>query len=344
MREIAQRAGVSSATVSRVINGSAAVNEETAQRVRAVLDAVNFIPNPSATTLKYGRSKTFGVVVPDLSNPFFSEFLVNVEDELVQIDHELLLTSVRDEEGLVRSIRRMLMRQVDGAVLMGSEYETQAIEPLLLRRISLVTIDRRVTQAGCSDVAIHHEAGFLQAVAHLKALGHRRIGYVGGISGMQTSTLRAEAFRHAIREAGLAYHEDLVREGDYRIGGGEAAARSLMQIADPPTALLHANDMTAFGTALGIHRLGLRVPDDVSLVGFDDISLAQVAYPPLTTIRIPIRELARSCIKALERTKQENCDTPGRQFSVPTQLVVRESTAPPRKTKRKAPSSRSSSI
>jgi len=326
MRAIALRAGVSSATVSRVINGSPLVKERTAARVREVLSEVNYIPNPSATTLKYGRSKTYGLIIPDISNPFYSGFLGEFEELLLEVDHDVLFTSAQTTEKLVKAVRRMLMRQVDGAVFMGSEFETREIEPLFLHKIPLVTIDRRSVQAGCSDVAIDFELGYLQAVQHLQELGHKRLGYIGGTEGLRTSRIRQHAFEAALTKTGLRLHENLMRIGDYRVPGGEAAVRSLMEEKAPPTAILTANDLTAFGAIRGLHSLGLSVPKDMSVVGVDDVFLSEVMQPPLTTIRIPRRRMAEACVQALHQMK-ENVDRRGSRFSVAAQLIVRESTA-----------------
>ena len=332
-RAIAREAGVSRATVSRVINGLPLVKEETVQRVREVLERVNFIPNPVATTLRYGRSKTYGLIIPDISNPFYSEFLVEFEDLLVETDHEVLLTNVQSSSKLVKSVRRMLMRQVDGAVLMASEYDTHDIEPLFLHKIPLVTVDRRSVQAGRSDVAIDFEAGYLQAVRHLRDLGHKRLGYIGGTEGLRTSNVRAEGFKSAVLNSGLRYYPNLIRTGDYRLTGGERAIVSLFQETIRPTAVLTANDLTAFGAIRGLHKMGLSVPKDVSLVGVDDVVLADVLQPPLTTIRIPRRHMAETCLKALNHTKKD-VDRRGSRYSVPVELVIRENTARVPKLKR----------
>ena len=325
MRAIAKRAGVSSATVSRVVNGSPLVKEDTAQRVRKILEEVNFIPNPSATTLKYGRSKTFGLVIPDIRNPFYSEFLAEFEDLLAEIDYELLTTNVQSSEKLVKSVRRMLMRRVDGAVLMGSEFQTKDIEPLFLQKIPLVTVDRRSVQEGCSDVAIDFEGGFLKAVQHLTGLGHKRLGYIGGDEGLRTSRVRFKAFQSAIEQTGLQFFPEFIRAGNYRLSGGEEAAISLMKEKRRPSAILTANDLTAFGAIRGLHRLALTVPRDVSLVGVDDVLLSDVLQPPLTTIRIPRRRMAEACLRALNHTK-EDVERRGSRYSVPVELIVREST------------------
>jgi DNA-binding LacI/PurR family transcriptional regulator len=332
-RAIALQAGVSRATVSRVINGLPGVKQEKAQRVRDVLERVNFIPNPVATTLRYGRSKTYGLIIPDIRNPFYSEFLVEFEDLVLETDHEVLLTNVPSSSKLVKSVRRMLMRQVDGAVFMASEFDTHDIEPLFLHKVPLVTVDRRSVQAGCSDVAIDFEGGYLQAVHHLRDLGHKRLGYIGGSEGLRTSNVRAEAFKVAVQNSGLRYYPNLVRAGDYRVTGGERAIASLFKETTPPTAILTANDLTAFGAIRGLHQMGLNVPKDVSLVGLDDVLLADVLQPPLTTIRIPRRRMAETCLKALNHTKKD-VERRGARYSVPVELVIRESTAQVTKSKR----------
>jgi len=326
MRDVAARAGVSSATVSRVINGSPLVRQETADRIREILAETNFIPNPSATTLKYGRSKTYGLVIPDLRNPFFTEILAELEDLLAETDYELLIANSQTSTKLVKSVRRMLMRQVDGAIFMASEFDTQAIDPLFLHKVPLVTVDRRMVEAGCSDVAIDFESGYRTAVSHLRELGHKRLGYIGGTLGLRTSTIRLEAFVTAVKEAGLELHPQLIRIGDYRLTGGEQAINSLMREPSPPTAVLTANDLTAFGAIRELHSLGCSVPGDISIVGLDDVLLASVLQPPLTTIRIPRRRMAEACLKALNQTK-ENVERLGASYTVPAELVVRESTA-----------------
>lgn len=321
---------MSGTTVSRVINGSPLVKEETAKRVQEILDEVNYIPNPAATTLKYGRSNTFGLIIPDLRNPFYAEFLAEFEELMSDADYEVLLTHVQSDSQLVKSVRRMLMRQVDGAVFLASEFDTKTIEPLFLRKIPLVTVDRRSVRNGCSDVAVDFEGGFLSAVQHLRQLGHKRIGYIGGTEGLFTSRIRLTAFESAIENAGLCFYPNLIRAGDYRLDGGEQGVVSLMSERPRPTAVLTANDLTAFGMIRGLRSLGLRVPADVSIVGCDDVLLADVSVPALTTIRIPRGRMAEACVEALNHTKKD-VSKRGVRYSVPANLIVRESTAPPSK-------------
>jgi len=327
MRIVAQRAGVSSATVSRVINGSPAVKEETARHVRRILEKLNFIPNPIGTTLKYGRSNTYGLIVPDLTNPFYPEFIFNFEEVLIENDHELLLATTQSSEPkLVSSVRRMLMRHVDGVVLMASEFDTRSIEPLFEHRIPIVTIDRRRVQEGTGDVAIDFEGGYRQAVLHLQGLGHRRIGFIGGIEGIRTSQIRLKAFQKALQAVGLTYDPNFIRYGDYRVAGGDAAMRSLLKEQRRPTAIMTANDLTAFGVLRALHTSNVGVPSQMSVVGFDGILLGDAVYPRLTTVTVSPRDIARACIKALDHSKA-NVTERGLLLSVGSSLTVRESTA-----------------
>lgn len=335
MRTVAKRAGVSSATVSRVINGSSLVKPETAERVKQVIAELKFIPNPSGTTLKYGRSNTYGLIVPDLTNPFFPEFLLDFEEVLVESEHEILVATTQSSElKLTNSVRRMLMRRVDGVVMMASEWDTRAIEPIFDHQIPLVTIDRRRAERGCADVAIDYEDGFRQAVLHLKQLGHRRIGFIGGTEGLTTSRIRLEAFQQALQHAGLTYRSRHIRAGDYRVAGGDAAMRSLLLDRNLPTAVLTVNDLTAFGVLRALHAVGMDVPSQISVVGSDGISLSDAVHPSLTTVSVSRREMAIRCLQSLASLK-EDVARRGALLSVGANLVVRESSGPPPSVKRK---------
>ncbi|MGB6746132.1 MAG: LacI family DNA-binding transcriptional regulator [Terracidiphilus sp.] len=337
IRTVAQRAGVSSATVSRVINGLPAVREETAERVRRIIKDLDFIPSPIASTLKYGRSKTYGVVVPDLTNPFYPEFLVEFEKVLVESHREMLLATILSHESaMINSVRRMLTRQVDGVLLMASEYETKAIEPLFDRKIPIVTVDRRKVEKGTCDVSIEFEDGYREAVMHLRNLGHRHISFIGGINEIGTSRVRLKAFQSALSFAGLTYEQNLTRLGDYRFAGGEAAVNSLLLEKKCPTAILTANDLTAFGAMRALHARGINVPSQMSLIGFDGIQLGEAMHPRLTTAAISQKTFAEACVRALDYRKA-NATKRGLLLRIPCALLVRESTAPPRRAMRLSP-------
>jgi DNA-binding LacI/PurR family transcriptional regulator len=328
MRDIAKLAGVSSATVSRVINGSATVRPETAERVRRVIAELKFFPNSSATTLKHGKSSTYGLIIPDITNPFFPELIRSFEKILVENNREMLMATTDFHPSRIQqSIRRMLVRKVDGVALVASEIETEPIESLIHNRVPLVTMDRRITGPGLSDVLINDTSGMDQAIKHLKDFGHTAIGFIGGMIGPTISDHRAHAFIKAMKKHDLKVNPAFMRAGNYRIPGGEVAMTELLHFSPRPTAILTANDLTAIGALRAIHRHGLTVPGDFSVIGFDDIELSDILHPPLTTLRLARQEFAQIFFDALEAMR-ENPHTDGRQYSIKTSLVIRESTGP----------------
>jgi DNA-binding LacI/PurR family transcriptional regulator len=333
MRGIAKLAGVSSATVSRVINGAAFVKPETAERVRKVIDDLKFYPNSSATTLKHGRSSTYGLIIPDITNPFFPEFIRSFEQILVANNRDMLMSTTDFHPSRTQqSISRMLIRKVDGIALLASEVETGPIEALIHNRVPLVTMDRRVIGHGLSDVLIDYIPGMHQAVDHLKQLGHKKIAFIGGSVGPTISDHRYNAFLDAMLKNTIKVRPEYLRPGNYRISGGEAAMKELLALTDRPTAVLATNDLTAIGALRAIHHADLSVPGDISIVGFDDIELADILYTPLTTLRLPRNELAGLFFKALESARSEP-HAIGKQYSIDTPLIIRNSTG-------KAPASR----
>jgi DNA-binding LacI/PurR family transcriptional regulator len=334
MRDIARIAGVSSATVSRVINGSSSVRPATAERVRRVIDELKFIPNGSATTLKYGRSSTYGLIVPDFTNPFFPEFIQSFEGIISATNYNMLLATTESKSlRMQKTIRRMLVSQVEGIALLASEIETVPIESVINSRVPLVTLDRRVVGDGLSDVCVDSTSGMREAVRHLFKLKHRKIGYIGGSAGPTISDHRLHSFLLAMGSAGLPAEPQFLRVGNYRISGGESAMAELLLLRNRPTAIITANDLTAIGALRVIHRQGFTVPGDFSIVGFDNIELSDIVHPPLTTLHLPRLELARKFVDALEAFAPDPHKA-GKQHRVETSLVVRSSTGPVKKSKR----------
>ena len=326
MRDIAKLAGVSSATVSNVINGSTVVRPETAARVRKVIEETRFVPNGSAATLKYGRSSSYGLIIPDITNPFFPEFIRSFESILVNNNQDMFLaTTDLHVSRMQQTIRRMLIRQVDGVALLAAEIETEPIEALIHHRVPLVTMDRRVVGPGLSDVMIDYLSGMRETVTHLHGLGHERIAYIGGSSGLTISDHRISAFHQAMTEATLAVHPEYIRTGNYRISGGETCMEELLDLRNRPTAIMCANDLTAIGALRVIRRRGLSVPEDFSVVGFDDIEMSDIIQPPLTTLRLPREKLAEAFYTALFDFGKDP-HVVGKQYSVTSSLVLRQST------------------
>ena len=328
MREIAKLAGVSSATVSRVINGSGLVTEETTRRIQRIIQDLNFVPNTSAIHLKNGKSQIYGIIIPDLTNPFFTELVKIFEELLVQNEQELLVANTDfHATRMQQSVRRMLLRRVDGVALLTSELEAASLESLVQNRIPVVTTDHYRTAPGLSDIVIDFPGGMAQMVAHLKELGHTRLGFIGGTAGLVTSRVRRESFLDAIVKQGLSSKEGWIVDGNFRIDGGVAAMEKILNESEIPTAVISANDLTAIGALRTAHERGLRIPEDISIAGCDDIEMSDIVYPPLTTLRISRRQYAGMLMEAL-RIGGVDLTLPGQQFHLPVHLVVRKSTGP----------------
>ena len=328
MREIAKIAGVSSATVSRVINGSNLVTEETSQRIRKIIQDLNFVPNNSAIHLKNGKSQIYGIIIPDLTNPFFTETIKIFEELLVENEKELLVANTDfHATRMQRSVRRMLLRRVDGVALLTSEFEAAPLESLVQNRIPVVTTDHYRTGPGISDIVVDFAGGMAQLVAHLKSLGHRDLGFIGGTEGLVTSRVRRESFLDAVVKQGLSSREGWIVEGDFKIDGGSAAMARILDQPERPTAIVTANDLTAIGALRTAHERGLKIPEDISITGCDDIAMSDIVFPPLTTLAISRKEYARLLFEALS-SGSEDLNRAGQQYTLPTRLVVRKSSGP----------------
>jgi DNA-binding LacI/PurR family transcriptional regulator len=330
IRQIAKLAGVSNATVSRVINGSDLVTPETTQRIQQIIQELNFVPNRSAALFKHGRSHIYGIIVPDLTNPFFMEMVKIFEELLVENELELLVANTDFHSSRTqRSIHRMLLRRVDGVAFLCSEQEAASLESLVKNRIPVVTTDHHRTALGISDIVVNFRDGMTQIVGHLKDLGHQKIGFIGGNEGLATSRDRRESFVNAVVKFGMSSRDSWIVAGDYRIGGGSAGMEAILSLDEVPTAIVTANDLTAIGALRKAHERGVRIPEDISVTGCDDIEMADVVYPPLTTLRISRRQYAQILFDALQ-AGSEDLSQPGKVLSLPMQIVVRQSTGPAR--------------
>jgi LacI family transcriptional regulator len=331
MEEIARMAKVSIATVSRVMHGSPLVNEETANRVRAVMEKARYFPNNTATSLKSGISHIYGLIIPDITNPFFPEFVKVFESIAVLKNQEVLLANTDyHPDGMQLSLRRMLTRQVEGVALLVSEVSEETAESLTKNRVPVVTFDRRLTDRGVSDVAIDNWPGLDQAIEHLKRLRHRRIAYIGGTTGEPVTDHRFRAFLRALKKHDLIFYPELFRAGDWRIHGGETAMTELLSLKNLPTAIFGVNDLTAIGAMRVIREHGYSIPEDFSVMGFDDIDFTELFVPTITTIELSRKELAHAFFEALEHFERR-ADKSGKQYAVKTNLVVRQSTSHARK-------------
>ncbi len=328
---VARRAGVSTATVSRVINGTAFVAPKTAERVRDAIDALNFYPDINARTLGSGRSGMYGLIISDITNPYFPEMVKAFEDIAVEHHQEILIANTNyDPKRMEHCVARMLQRKVDGVAIMTSEMEDRLIRTISRRQIPLVFMDTTVSGPGISVVRVDYEAGVCIAMEHLFALKHRDIAFISGPLTLGSARLRAKAFREALEQHGLSRNSLWMQEADHRVEGGARAMQRILGSGKRlPTALLTSNDLTAIGAMGAIHNAGLRIPEDISVIGFDGIELSAYTQPALTTLLTPRNELAEHAFRSLLQHKDSTARKPAAKIHVVTpRLIVRGSTAP----------------
>jgi DNA-binding LacI/PurR family transcriptional regulator len=332
IRTVAQLAGVSIATVSRTINRVSTVNPKMAKRVWEAIAKLNYFPNTQARSLVSGRSRLLGLIVSEITNPFFPELIQGFEDVAVEHGYEILISSTNyDPQRMSLCIRRMLERRAEGVAVMTFGVEKPLLEQFAERKVPLVFVDEGPDKPGISLLRVDYHHGIRQAVQHLAALGHRDIAFVTGPRRLHSAQSRQAAFSRSLQECGIAADSAWIVEGDHTMEGGIGAMDRLLQLKRRPTAVMCSNDMTAIGVLHKLYRAGLRVPDDLSVIGFDDIHIAQVTIPPLTTIQMSCFELARAAVTALCAHVEEGGE-PKRNYKIPTHLVVRESTGFPRGT------------
>lgn len=331
---VARRARVSTATVSRVINGTAFVAPETAERVRSAIDALNFYPDVNARTLGSGRSGMYGLIISDITNPYFPELVKAFEDIAVEHGQEVLIANTNyDPARMETCVVRMLQRKVDGVAIMTSEMDDNLISTFARRQIPLVFMDAAVAGPGISVVRVNYEAGVQAAMDHLFSLGHTDIAFISGPLGLRSAQLRAQTFRKAMKGHRLTSHPQWTQQGDHRVEGGHAAMLRILKSGESsaplPTAVLTSNDLTAIGAMGALHEKGLRIPEDISVIGFDGIELSAYTQPALTTLFVPRAELAAAAFRSLYQSKTEAGRKPTEQESViEPRLLVRGSTAP----------------
>jgi len=329
IRDIAKRAKVSTATVSRAINRVPTVDPQLAKRVWKVVEELGYYPNTQARALVSGRTRIFGLIVSDMTNPFFPEIVQSFEDIAVEHNYEILLTStVHDTKRMESSVRRMIERRVDGVAILTFGMEESLLEGLRFRKVPLVFIDVGPPLPRVCNIKIDYQSGIRQAVQHLAELGHKRIAFIAGPLRLPSAMTRKTAFECSLRESGMKVDPELIIEGDHTMEGGMRALRELTARRVPPTAVMCSNDMTAIGVMREAYERGISVPQELSVVGFDDIRLSRFFIPPLTTIQMSQVEIARLAFKALvaEVEGQEH-SSKGTEYVLKTELVLRKSTA-----------------
>lgn len=327
--EIARLAKVSTATVSRTINLVPTVDPVLARRVRRVIEKEGYYPNTNARALVRGHSRTLGLIVSEITNPFFPEIVQTFAKLGVQHNYEILLSSIdHDPRLLETTARQMIERSVGAVAILTFGGEAPLIDVLTARNVAVFAVDADPPRPLLKTIQIDYEHGIRQAVQHLAALGHERISFVSGPQQLKTAAMRKTAVQKCMNEIGLELLPELFVDGDHTIDAGMRALSALAAMRDRPSAVLCSNDMTAIGVMRAAFDLGLNIPRDLSLVGFDDIRLAQFMTPPLTTVQMSQTEIARLSFSGLLDSLDHSPRGNLRQvYSIKTNLVLRHSTA-----------------
>ncbi len=332
IRDVALRAGVSIATVSRTVNHIPTVNPELAQRVWKAIAEVGYLPNTQARALVSGRSRMLGLIVSEITNPFFPELVQEFETLAVAQGYEVLIGSTNYDPARTESLlRRLLQRNVDGVAVMTFGVEEELIQKLVESEFPLVFVDAAPNLPNIRILKVDYAEGIRQGVQHLAALGHRRIAFISGPLAQRSPAARRDAFLKSMAELGLQVPPEHLVEGSHTMEGGINAMERLLGVPELPTAVMCSNDMTAIGVLHALYRTTHRVPADISVVGFDDIHLAQFMLPPLTTVQMSCRDLATAAVEALRAGIEPDHPRHGKkEWHIPTRLVVRQSSTFPR--------------
>lgn len=328
MAEIAHLASVTVPTVSKVLNGRPGVSEETRSRVSDLLTEHGYQRRGATRRSRVGL---VDFVIFDLSTAWAHELLIGAEEEAARAGIGLIVTSTHGRRAANRAwIRQLATRRSDGIVLVVSELQPGAEEELRRLKTPIVLVDSDgANTTSTHTVAATNWAGGLSATEHLLELGHRRIGIITGPERLACSRDRLDGYRAALLRAGISPDDALVDYGDFRVSGGERGAARLLDLPEPPTAIFAGSDHQAHGVYVEAARRGVRIPDDLSVVGFDDVQLCEWIAPRLTTVRQPLSEMAGEATRmVLELDRQEGPTQ--RRVELATSLVVRESTAAPR--------------
>lgn len=322
MREVALRADVSLATVSRVLSGSTSVRDASRRRVLAVVEEMGYRPNRLARNLRRQQVDMIGVVVSDIENPHFSEIVRVVEDEAYKAGYRVLLCNTDETADKQQAYLEMMAgERVLAAIVSPADAQAKGVESLLSLGIPVVALDRMIGDERTDAVVCANVEGLRRATEHLIWLGHKRIAFVGGRTDVETGAERLQGYTAAMRAAGLV---PFSLDGGFRTEGAEAVVADLVTHAQRPTALVVANNLMTLGAIRALRQAGVSTPDEIALVGVDDPPWADLVDPPLTTVAQPVRQMARTAMElVLERIEGRRAGA--RRVVLPLELRVRRS-------------------
>lgn len=328
--DVAAEAGVSLGTVSRVINNDIHVKQETRERVLQAMQQLKFVANRQARSLAGGRSNSIGVLVPDLGTGYIEEIIRGIDAELSLTNLDLILyTTHRTASKEASYVANLAAGMVDGLLLVLPRSPADFIGILAKRNFPFVLIDHQGTGRDCPAVGATNWQGAYNATEYLIKLGHQRIGFITGWMDLGCALDRLDGYRSALRTYHIPEAPELIYEGTFFQPDGHAGASAFLDLPNPPTAIFASNDVMAMGVMDAVRNRGLRVPDDISIIGFDDIPQASLVRPALTTVNQPLEKMGRVATQMLLDLLQHP-DRKADRIELPTQLIMRDSCGPQR--------------
>ena len=328
MNDVAKAAGVSITTVSHVINKTRNVEETTRNNVLRAMNELGYSPNILARSLRKGETNTIGMIVPDVSNLFFADICRHIENYGFEMDYSVILCN-SDNDTVKQSsyVDTLISKQVDGVIFISAGESSEDLKRLAKRKIPVVVVDREIALEYADVVMLDNETAGYEATQHLIKLGHTKIACISGPSDITPSNARVEGYRRALNEESIEFRENYITAGDFQFQGGEDAMTKLLNLDEIPTAIFVLNDMMAIGAITGIRKAGLSVPEDISIVGFDNIQMTKAVTPTLTTIAQPIEEFAKISLNQLiNKIKSKNTAPQNERIILKGKLICREST------------------
>lgn len=325
IKDVARRAGVAPSTVSNFLTGNARVSPPTAERIQEAIDALGYIPNLAARSLRINQTKTFGLIVPDISNPFFSEIVRTIGHVSQRMEYALILCDSGGDGGRERALlSNLLSQRVDGILMIHTGRRDDYARLAQNAARPIVFVDREVT--GMRSVVTNNAAGGRLAARHLLGLGHKRIGILAGDVHVRNVKERIDAFIAEVEAQGLSIDPSAIISGEQTLETGREV-ELLLRMRKPPTAIFATNDIIALGAWRKLLELGVRIPEDISLIGYDNIEMTEITVPALTTIGQDKHDMGRQAVLALIDALETKKVT-GETTYVPPQLIVRNSTGP----------------
>ena len=329
LRDVARRAGVATSTISRYLNGSLELPSPTRDRVQAAIAELNYRPNALARSLQAGRSHILGLIVPDLSNPFFTSVADAAAAAAYREAYSILLCATgNDPKREEHYVNLLAAGQLDGLIYLGAHRRNSALATIKRKELPIIVVDEEIEGVAGGRLFVDNRRGGYLATEHLLHLGHRNIAFIGGEADLLTTVERRRGYEDALLERGLALQRKQMFLGEYTTEFGARAARELLAEVRP-TGIFAASDVVAIGVLQAARQLGLIIPEDLSLVGFDDIPMAEMLAPPLTTIWQPAEDLGRTAVSMLVRHVRDRA--PLVRDTLGVRLRIRGSTLQPKR-------------